>query len=37
MVTTTDATANVINNDFLNAKGVNENNLGVLVNNGATT
>ena len=29
-------TSNVINNDFLNAKGVNENNLGVLVNNGAT-
>ena len=37
VVTTTGTlTSNIINNDFLNAKGVNENNLGVLVNNGAT-
>ena len=37
VVTTTGTlTSNIINNDFINAKGVNENNLGVLVNNGAT-
>jgi hypothetical protein len=36
VATTGTLTSNVINNDFLNAKGVSENNLGVLVTNGAT-